>query len=886
MVDSRTRGIRSGSSNLRRGRSLIVPFVVLVSCFAALAIPVGSASALTPPTVTSISPGFGPLAGATSVAIAGTDFTGTTAVKFGTTAATTYTVNSATSITVVAPAESAGTINVTVTTSQGTSATSSADQFTYVTTPSVYTPPTSTIPANCSVDVGDMNHTSPNGNGLLYNWLQTLPAGTSTNPIVVRFVHNGCYLVNGGVFVRNLTDVVFDGNGATFEQNTVPASDPELYNSDPPAADYCGSGTSYGSSNTTTDTTPVVFWFDGGCDLAVENMTIQGPYSGSGGGGANQQDSGIELSGVQRAEITNVTINDVDGDFVTASGLWENGGVTYGGEPSTDVDITNNSFDAAGRQGLSLIYVDRVLVTDNTLTNSAASMFDIEADTAGGYSDNIDIADNTVVGQTYAYLVAAFTGTTIDNFAFTNNHLTDGGEMKIAMDPNGLDNATVTGNVATGVDASTDYDIPAVYFEDLIDGSDTATESNILVANNTIPSSPWNHGTTGVIGVATVWAGDQVNNLQVRNNYMPLTYGTGVPTTYNQVLPLWQGANPPILYGSPINSACGNAQGSTGIVFYGSVCTGSYSSPTPPSAPTLPSAFPSTAVGTPSPGASLSGSELLGAAATSSFGIVKVQFEISGGSLVNHVVATATPTIYGYLATWDTTTVPDGAYTIQSVAVDATLDTYTSPGISIVVNNGTQPATSVGSPSGGATLTGAEWLDASASDSGSTVTGVQYEVSGVGLSDYVIGSATATYYGWLFDWDTTTIPDGAYTLQSVASDAAGNSKPSSGLSVTVANNPAPVTNVLAPSSGASLTGSTTLDGSATSGIGIASVYFLLSGGSYSKTEIATGAPTYYGYLATWNTTTVPNGTYTMQTLAYDTAGNGTVSPAVPFVVSN
>jgi hypothetical protein len=52
-------------------------------------------------------------------------------VDFGSTAATSFTVNSATSITATSPAESAGTVNVTVTTPGGTSATSYHDQFTY-----------------------------------------------------------------------------------------------------------------------------------------------------------------------------------------------------------------------------------------------------------------------------------------------------------------------------------------------------------------------------------------------------------------------------------------------------------------------------------------------------------------------------------------------------------------------------------------------------------------------------------------------------------------------------------------------------------------------------------------------------------------------------------
>ena len=76
------------------------------------------------------SPTYGPRSAARLVTITGTGFTGATAVDFGTTPATNFTVVSATSITADSPAGT-GSVDVTVTTPGGTSATSSADQFTY-----------------------------------------------------------------------------------------------------------------------------------------------------------------------------------------------------------------------------------------------------------------------------------------------------------------------------------------------------------------------------------------------------------------------------------------------------------------------------------------------------------------------------------------------------------------------------------------------------------------------------------------------------------------------------------------------------------------------------------------------------------------------------------
>ncbi len=88
------------------------------------------------PGVSSLSPASGPTAGGTSVEVTGTHLEGATAVAFGSTPATSFTVNSATSITATAPAGT-GTVDVSVTTATGSSPKSTADHFTYIKPPTV-----------------------------------------------------------------------------------------------------------------------------------------------------------------------------------------------------------------------------------------------------------------------------------------------------------------------------------------------------------------------------------------------------------------------------------------------------------------------------------------------------------------------------------------------------------------------------------------------------------------------------------------------------------------------------------------------------------------------------------------------------------------------------
>ena len=113
-----------------------------VPALAGLAFPISPPPA---PTVTALSVHSGIVTGGTSVTISGHDLSNPLSVSFGTTAAPSYTVNSDTSITAIAPAAAGtGQVDVTVHTFGGTSSTSPADRFTYVPAGGPYSPLTPT----------------------------------------------------------------------------------------------------------------------------------------------------------------------------------------------------------------------------------------------------------------------------------------------------------------------------------------------------------------------------------------------------------------------------------------------------------------------------------------------------------------------------------------------------------------------------------------------------------------------------------------------------------------------------------------------------------------------------------------------------------------------
>ena len=165
--------------------------------------------------VTGVTPGFGPPAGGTAVTITGTGFTGATSVKFGTTAAASFSVVNDTTITAVSPAHALGLADVTVTTPAGTSAMLSADQFAYATPCTAVTlsaAPPSPSPSGTQVTFTG-SATCPDPNPLYEFW--ALWQGESNWQLLQGYSTSNVYhwnstgalggIENVGVWVRDAT---------------------------------------------------------------------------------------------------------------------------------------------------------------------------------------------------------------------------------------------------------------------------------------------------------------------------------------------------------------------------------------------------------------------------------------------------------------------------------------------------------------------------------------------------------------------------------------------------------------------------------------------------------------------------------------------------------
>ncbi len=190
--------------------------------------------------------------------------------------------------------------------------------------------------------------------------------------------------------------------------------------------------------------------------------------------------------------------------------------------------------------------------------------------------------------------------------------------------------------------------------------------------------------------------------------------------------------------------------------------------------------------------------------------------------------------------------------------------------------SGTSPTVSIASPIDGSTVSGTVTITADASDSDGTVSSVQFLVDDIPLSTDNDGSD-----GWSASWDSTGVTDGEYMLKAVATDNDDNTA-SDSVTVTTDNvNDPPTVSWVNPSDGNTVGGSVTIQIDATDDRVTPTVTWSVGGTIYQSTSFNSDS----GYFeATWDTTSLSDGPYTLYAKATDGTNNPTTSISV--TVSN
>jgi hypothetical protein len=276
---------------------------------------------------------------------------------------------------------------------------------------------------------------------------------------------------------------------------------------------------------------------------------------------------------------------------------------------------------------------------------------------------------------------------------------------------------------------------------------------------------------------------------------------------------------------------------------------------------------------------------------------------------------------------WDSTKVPNGTHNISARAFSSGGTQVGAASVSVTVANGvptptptitatptptitptptatptatiTSTPTPTITPSPTPTPTPAVKITApvngqSVSGTVSIVTQVSSAVSWVNI--YIDGNYFASSPPYTFSWNSTTVPNGSHTISTQAFNSSGTQVGSDSVIVTVANGvptptptvtptitptptptvtptptptvtptatptPTPAVKITAPANGASVSGTVSIVTQASSAVTWLNIYI---DGQY----FASSPP----YTFSWNSTTVPNGSHTISTRAFNSSG--------------
>jgi len=480
------------------------------------------------PTVTGVSPAAGLSPTGTTVTVIGTNFLEATAVSFGGVPAASFTVNGPTSIAAVSPTGE-GTVDVTVTTPGGTSATSAADQFTYVVpTTTSLTPsatPSSTFAWNLQPAI-TVAVNPPTASGITASevtatldgsTLLTVTAGAGANVFNIALpaaplsvgTHTIAFNFTGSLsagpplsyYSPSSASIGLTVNPPSFVVNTT-QDDTTAPSLQTVQQDCPANPTTSGAGNCTLREALTAagsvgagaITFDGTVFASAQTITlgtlgtlniqpytsITGPTAGSGATminlvtvSGNNAYTVFKFAPWPDAIIASIAnLNIVNGN--SADSIYGGGGIYNNGT----LTVTNSTFS-----GNFAIYFGGAISSDGTLTVTNSTFSGNSAIYFGGaiFGGTLTVTSSTFSGNSATYGGGAISSgmLTVTNSTFSGNSATyDGG----AISSGGM--LTVTNSTFSGNSATYDGGGGGIRF-----GSGFASLANSIVAGNTAAGS-------------------------------------------------------------------------------------------------------------------------------------------------------------------------------------------------------------------------------------------------------------------------------------------------------------------------------------------------------------------------------------------------------------
>lgn len=266
----------------------------------------------------------------------------------------------------------------------------------------------SSIASDCATDVTNR----------LNAWIASVPDGS-----VLVFHPNGCYEIEGSIYVADRHNLFFEGNGAEFLAKTAGTD------SKPPANNRGHLRWPQARSQ---------WWIERGSGITLDHVVVHGaanivPYEGVDWGQNAKSPNripyyigqyGVLFAGTDGAALENSTVTDTFSDLVGVTADDPSNRVDP--HPATNVTITNNVLQRSDRDGPSVYDGSNVMIAHNSIGDVWGPIVDLEPVATRWAVANVTVLDNTAGPHAHYFVTAAGASATNSNLLIQGNSVTSG----------------------------------------------------------------------------------------------------------------------------------------------------------------------------------------------------------------------------------------------------------------------------------------------------------------------------------------------------------------------------------------------------------------------------------------------------------------------------
>lgn len=294
--------------------------------------------------------------------------------------------------------------------------------------------------------------------GKINTYFSSQPNGST-----ISFPANQCYIVDSVIHLEKRRNLTIDGNNSTFKRTVL-----------------------------TPDGIAYPQWdIKGGDSITIKNMTIQGMNSKAKYNAQHEHDANVSIKGSTNVTLDNITGANAGGDFVFIGPNNDFGRADGSNSPiPKTIKVLNSRSNITGRNGISCVGCEDVLVDHVSFGPIGYVGFDLELEASTWYGRNIRLTNTTWGDYGLKWFNSSGSGSDVTDLTIANNTMTKRSNCQPSI---ALGGATPHKNIIISGNRLLSYNV----------GIGINRAENVTVTDNKLVALNGQCGGNGMWGVTT-----------------------------------------------------------------------------------------------------------------------------------------------------------------------------------------------------------------------------------------------------------------------------------------------------------------------------------------------------------------------------------------------